>query len=142
MLNTMRGKGIKNCIKTRGGTLFFNSLRRSLYVNKVVRKRALKERVCTEPVKCKPENNKESKVANKQDTVGNCNGIEPVNFCHKARRCFGLERPPTLDTLPAVPLKFFCLPNFDLQTKEDIIIEPHQYEDHCEFLFVDPKKYN
>ena len=139
MLNFVRGKGIKNCVKTRGGTLFCNALKKSLHVNEMVRRRALKERVCKEPVKCGSTNGKIFKNTNKQDTVGNCNGSEPANFCHKVRRYFGLDRPPALDTLPAVPLSFFCLPNFDLQTEE--INEPHQYEDLCEFLFVDPKKF-
>ena len=140
MLKFTGGRGANNCVKTRGGTLFLNSLQKSLYVNEVVRKRALKERGCAEPVRCNTENNKNRSVMNKQDTIGNFSRIEPANFGHKVRRSFGLERPPAIDSVPDVPLRFFCLPNFDLQIEQDTVNEPHWYEDHGEFFFVDPKK--
>ena len=87
-----QNKGVKNSLKTRGGILFFNSVRKSLSVNEAVRRRALSGRSCAAPVRCRVESKEASKVENKQDTVGNCVGASGVRFGPKDLITSGLRR--------------------------------------------------
>ena len=133
-------KGIKNSLKTRGGIVFFNSVRKSLSVNEAVRRRALSDRSCAAPVRCQTVSNEATRGANKQDTVGKCAGNNTAKFGPKDLRKFGLAQDLVCEVPIAAPSKFFSLPNFDLQVEGDIKHEPQWYEDNHEFLFVDANK--
>ena len=135
-------KGAKNAVRTRGGINFFNSLRHTLYVNKAVRSRALKDRNCTKPVRCDAEIMCMSKGINKQQTVGKFEKEEKfLKRVPKVWSKFDLAQTSSSAGPNAAPVKFFCLPMFDLQEENVGRCEPQSHEDAFEFLFVDINKF-
>ena len=132
-------KGVRNSVKTRGGILFYNSVKQSLRINNCVRSRALKDRNCAVPVKCGAEGVAACKDRNKQQTVGNC--VKKLKFDPKDLRKFGLARTLSFEAPNVAPEKFFCLPFFDLQVERDARVEPRIHEDIAGFLFVDLNKF-